>query len=144
VRVSPSRFDSAVEAGLSFDCVGWIEPHTSTTAPPHTHRSLEDVVRDKSLRVGPDAVKSYTHMLLTALAHVHERGLVHRDVKPDNLLVEGPTGMLKLADFGLARWVRCAVRGVRLLEICPLPFSLRPNTPRPQTHPNAPQNPKVL
>jgi serine/threonine-protein kinase RIM15 len=43
-------------------------------------------------------------MLLLALAHVHGRGLVHRDVKPDNLLVDAASGRLKLADFGLARW----------------------------------------
>lgn len=81
------------------------------TPHPPPARSLEDVVRDRSLPLPPEAVKSYARQLLLALAHVHATGLVHRDVKPDNLLVDGATGVLKLADFGLAR---CAARGVRL------------------------------
>ena len=40
--------------------------------------------------------------LLQALAHVHERGVVHCDLKPANLL-QGRGGALKLADFGIAR-----------------------------------------
>src|SRR5262249_17281253 len=43
--------------------------------------------------------------LLDALGHAHDRGFVHRDVKPGNMLLAGPAGgeTLKLADFGLAR-----------------------------------------
>jgi pSer/pThr/pTyr-binding forkhead associated (FHA) protein len=43
--------------------------------------------------------------LLEALAHAHDRGFVHRDVKPGNMLLNGAPGSetLKLADFGLAR-----------------------------------------
>jgi len=38
-----------------------------------------------------------------ALAHAAEHGIVHRDVKPDNILLDAATGRAKLADLGLAR-----------------------------------------
>jgi serine/threonine-protein kinase len=38
-----------------------------------------------------------------ALGHAHESGIIHRDVKPDNILIDGATGAAKLADLGLAR-----------------------------------------
>jgi len=37
------------------------------------------------------------------LAYAHEQGVLHRDIKPGNILVEPDTGQAKLADFGLAR-----------------------------------------
>ena len=43
--------------------------------------------------------------LLEAVAHLHTRWVMHRDLKMSNLLLTG-TGQLKLCDFGLARYFR--------------------------------------
>ena len=57
------------------------------------------------LRLGarsPEETAALGSMLADALAYVHERGVVHRDVKPANVLLT-PQGMPKLGDFGIAR-----------------------------------------
>jgi serine/threonine protein kinase/Tol biopolymer transport system component len=53
----------------------------------------------------PDEVLSILHALADALDHAHSRGLVHRDVKPGNVIV-GPTGHVTLTDFGIVRAAR--------------------------------------
>lgn len=50
----------------------------------------------------PDAAAALLGQAADALAAAHEAGIVHRDVKPSNMLV-GEDGQLKLSDFGIAR-----------------------------------------
>ena len=50
-----------------------------------------------------DVAVRYTAQLLTALAHCHSRRIVHRDVKPENVLVSEDGSTIKLCDFGMAR-----------------------------------------
>jgi len=47
-------------------------------------------------------IKSFMHQLLQGIAFCHENRVLHRDLKPQNLLIN-TKGQLKLADFGLAR-----------------------------------------
>jgi cyclin-dependent kinase 2 len=54
-------------------------------------------------------VKSYMHQLLLGIAFCHSHRVLHRDLKPQNLLIDRQ-GVLKLADFGLARSFGVPVR----------------------------------
>lgn len=63
---------------------------------------LDAVLSDRALVLGVADVKSYMRMLLQGVACCHRNYVVHRDIKPNNLLL-APDGSLKLADFGLAR-----------------------------------------
>ncbi|WP_227268600.1 serine/threonine-protein kinase [Roseobacter weihaiensis] len=65
-------------------------------------KDLLDIIEEDASQIGPEAVRALTLKLLDAIAHVHARDLLHRDISPDNILVE-PSGHPVLIDFGAAR-----------------------------------------
>jgi tetratricopeptide (TPR) repeat protein len=59
----------------------------------------------QSRSLAPRRVVELVHAALLALEHAHARGVLHRDVKPENVLVEDPDGAarVRVVDFGLAK-----------------------------------------
>ncbi|EDS28189.1 cell division protein kinase 2 [Culex quinquefasciatus] len=57
----------------------------------------------------PDLVKSYMYQITAAMLFCHKRRVLHRDLKPQNLLIN-KDGIIKVADFGLGRSFNIPVR----------------------------------
>jgi serine/threonine protein kinase len=65
-------------------------------------RTLADLIEAEGTMGERTALELLEH-LASALAAAHKKGVVHRDVRPDNVLIDEETGTPLLSDFGLAR-----------------------------------------
>lgn len=63
-------------------------------------KTLKDYMAEKGV-LGVDEALGYTTQILRALEHAHERGIVHRDIKPQNIMLL-ENGRIKVTDFGIA------------------------------------------
>ena len=54
-------------------------------------------------KLSPDATRWILSELADALSYAHRQGVVHRDIKPDNILIDDESGRPMLTDFGVAR-----------------------------------------
>lgn len=64
-------------------------------------KTLKEVIQEKG-RLSPAVAVQITIRILSALQHAHQNGIIHRDIKPQNILVHSD-GHIKVADFGIAR-----------------------------------------
>ncbi len=64
-------------------------------------KTLKEVIQERGRLSAPLACQ-ITIRILSALEHAHRNGIVHRDIKPQNILVHAD-GHIKVADFGIAR-----------------------------------------
>ncbi len=87
-----SVFDQGDDNGTLFLAMEYIPGHT-----------LRDLIR-KEAPMAPAKALTLIEPVLSALAAAHAAGLIHRDVKPENVLL-ADDGRVKVADFGLARAV---------------------------------------
>lgn len=92
-------------------------------------RSLAELLRDRG-PLEPDEAVSIIGDVLLALSAAHSSGIVHRDVKPGNILI-GDDGRVKLADFGIAKAMSDASAGLTAVgQIIGTPRYLAPEQMR--------------
>ncbi len=107
-----ARFQREAKALAQLAHPGIIQAHDSEEADGRHFlimeyvdgQSLADLLKAKG-RLAPAVAADYAHQAALALQHAHERGLIHRDVKPSNLLLAAG-GRVKLLDLGLARFLQ--------------------------------------
>ncbi|KAA8587737.1 hypothetical protein FQN60_016599, partial [Etheostoma spectabile] len=75
------------------------EDHVVIVMPYMEHQAIVDIIGSLSF----EEVRLYIYHLLKALRHIHQFGIIHRDIKPNNFLYNRNSKMYALVDFGLAQ-----------------------------------------
>ena len=79
-----------------------------------------ETLAERVNRMGPLPVREIVRMLQDvgyALAYAHGRGVVHRDIKPDNVMLERATGRALVMDFGISRSMAHVVTAASLTRV---------------------------
>lgn len=89
-------------------CVEYKEPSMQVPSSifmvfPYMDHDLTALLEAPEIRFSCGQIKCYMKQLLKGLAYLHDQGMLHRDMKGANLLINN-RGELRITDFGLARW----------------------------------------
>lgn len=74
------------------------------TLPLMTGGTLSQLIKTKQ-RLSEKESRYYFHQLMNGLNYLHKEGYIHRDIKSDNLLLTEEPKILKISDFGLAKFL---------------------------------------
>jgi len=102
------RFIGEIRTLASFDHPNIAQLHTAFQVENQLVMIMEYIegfTLDQRAKQGPiplDQILDYTTQVLAALSYAHGRGVVHRDMKPSNMMVT-PHGVIKVMDFGIAK-----------------------------------------
>jgi serine/threonine protein kinase len=106
-RISSERFQREVDSLSRLQHPGIVRIHDSGVTATGSPYFVMDLVDGHTLRravrdgLSPEETVDLIEEVCLALGHAHRQGLVHRDVKPENVMVQG--GHAVLTDFGLAK-----------------------------------------
>ncbi|MDO5300676.1 MAG: protein kinase, partial [Clostridia bacterium] len=84
-----NMIDSGVVGGVSYIALEYVDGKT-----------LKEIINESGRMAQGEAVRCVLQ-ILAALSHAHQRGIIHRDVKPQNVMVTR-SGQVKIGDFGIA------------------------------------------
>ena len=69
----------------------------------YIEKNMLEILEKNPSGLKPEMVQKYLYQLLKAIDYCHKHNIIHRDVKPENLLINSTETSLKLCDFGFAR-----------------------------------------
>ena len=84
-------------------------------------QDLSEIIRDETISFSFTRITSMMKQCLTGVNYIHEKGYIHRDLKPDNILID-VNGNIKIADFGLSRSCKKGSKSKYSPVICTLPY----------------------
>ncbi|HEY9785073.1 MAG TPA: serine/threonine-protein kinase [Candidatus Obscuribacterales bacterium] len=93
-----------------------------------TGRSLANVIKTEGV-LSPERAQRIFYKVLDAMEHAHAQGLIHRDLKPGNIMLirrRDKSDAIKVVDFGIARFEQEAQRLTRMGEVWGSPIYMSP------------------